>query len=875
MKKHELLAPAGGKAQLIAAINAGADAVYLGGQNFNARANAHNFNTDEIKWALDFSHARGVKIYVTMNTLLSDAGLLSAFKYANFLYEEGADALIVQDLGLAAQVKKFLPEIEIHLSTQGTIYNAEGVKAAKELGFKRIVLARETTLDEIRELSAVTDVNGGVEGGNNGVESGNNGVESVNGGIEIEAFVHGALCICYSGQCQMSRHIGGRSGNKGSCAQPCRLPYVSQYASQFTGKYADKYSLSPKDLCTVEFLGELCDAGVLSFKIEGRMKSPEYVAIVTSIYRKYLDMAIGGKTYRVSQEDKYALNQIFNRGGFTSGYYHGVQSHKKFMSADFPKHQGVYVGQVHDRREGSVFVDVDALPDMSINLGDGIEIRSKELAGNIVTYHKKLKNGLLRIGDIKGKIQPGDKVYKITDKSLMKEARVFFEHQKDLRKSYINMTFKASLGEYPVLEVFENSPAYVEDRLNANDFAGDHLQKDGSAFDHLHKDWSAFDLLQKDGADLKVRIVGEVKAERAEKTPTTKETIVKQLSKTGGTPFAIAGSFGTCGINYNNEIADIKDEIVGIKIEIEDGILIPTTELNKMRRHALDALELMKIKRAKRTPVGELAKHTPKPEAEVINTPEAISTPEAINTPTAHETANKAPQVSLFFYRGSDVTPEFIKQKIAELEGKRIRCDDIKIFVPLHYYMEHMKTDVGATGIIEANGIIENEKNKILIANHLCKYKIIPYISNISKGKLDDYIRKNFNRIVERCKDSGISIGNLGWIREFSAKGIFVYGDYGLNVTNDFAHEAILQLGVKTLASKSMEVSEGNFGKLPLMISEFIFEQDYLIDRKGVRYSIIKNEFGDKSIILSEEVPLNFGELKKLQETGASIRIYY
>ena len=910
MKKHELLAPAGGKPQLIAAINAGADAVYLGGENFNARVNANNFNKDEVKWALDFAHVRGVKIYITMNTLLSDAEFSGAFEYAKFLYEEGADALIVQDLGLAKQVKKHLPEIELHLSTQGTIYNAEGVKAAKELGFKRIVLARETTLDEICELSSLTyvgDVVTGVRDGAGGETEG--GIEN---NIEIETFVHGALCICYSGQCQMSRHIGGRSGNKGSCAQPCRLPYSSQYTSQYENQLSKNhkdnsqynsnqnhksnlksdllanhksnlksdlmtnhksnlksdlmtnhknltpYALSPKDLCTVEFLGELCDAGVLSFKIEGRMKSPEYVAIVTSIYRKYLDLAICGKSYTVTKEDRYALNQIFNRGGFTSGYYHGVQNHKKFMSVDMPKHQGVYVGQVHERREGSVFVDVEVLPGMTVNLGDGIEIRSKELTGNVVTYRESLNNSLLRIGDIKGKIEAGDNVYKITDKSLMKEAEVFFANDKDLRKSYINMKFKAKLGEYPELEVFESEITCFESEVACDE------------------NESTQNYFGKCVYEQKVRVIGKTKVQKAEKTPTTKEMIIKQLSKTGGTPFAIAGGTGTGNENnFDAENEGCKDKINGINIEIDDGISIPIAELNKLRRDALAALELAKIKSTKRAPVNICEANNISANCDFVRIDETkqqagdiVATAPSANCDVVKksETKNHG-NISLFFHKGSDATPKYINQKIKELKNNGVSTEDVKIFVPLYDFVENIKNnEAGTFDVVKKieNHNAENTGNKI-----------IPYILNVSKGKLDDYIRANFDRIVDKCKESGILIGNLGWIREFSARGIFVYGDYGLNVTNHSAQEALSQLGMGELASTSIEIHEGSFGKIPLMISEFIFEQDYLIDRKGARYSIIKNEFQDKSIILSEEIPLDYDKIKKLQNNGEGIRIYH
>ena len=258
----ELLSPVGGRAQLEAAINNGADAVYMGGSLFNARINAENFTEETLAEAIDYAHESGVKVYITFNTLIKDSELARAFQYACRLYEMGADALILQDMGLVRLVHKYLPDFPIHLSTQGTVYNVQALDLVKQLGFSRVVPARELSLEEIRKFA----------GRCHELE------------MDTEVFVHGALCMCYSGQCQMSRAFGGggRSGNRGLCAQPCRLLYTDD-------KGRKGYFLSPKDLCTLELMPQLIDAGVDSFKIEGRLKSAEYVAVTTSVYRKYLD----------------------------------------------------------------------------------------------------------------------------------------------------------------------------------------------------------------------------------------------------------------------------------------------------------------------------------------------------------------------------------------------------------------------------------------------------------------------------------------------------------------------------------------------------------------------------------------------------------
>ncbi|MBQ1471051.1 MAG: U32 family peptidase, partial [Eubacterium sp.] len=321
-KRIELLAPAGGIQQLIAAVENGADAVYLGGRMFNARMKASNFDDDAMQQAIDYAHLHGVDVHVTLNTLLRDDELPEALEYASFLYQAGVDALIVQDLGLAHLLSQFMPELPLHFSTQGTTYDLRGVEAASRLGFSRVVLARELSMEEIRPICAGTET-------------------------EIEVFVHGALCVCYSGQCQLSRFFGGRSGNRGVCAQPCRLPYETKTkAGQLVN--TARYPLSPRDQCLIEHLGELIEAGVTSLKIEGRMKSPEYVGTVVAIYRKYLDEYYRHGTYRVGHEDRMALAQIFNRGGFTDGYLQGEDG-MALMSGDIPKHQGILIGKVTGR----------------------------------------------------------------------------------------------------------------------------------------------------------------------------------------------------------------------------------------------------------------------------------------------------------------------------------------------------------------------------------------------------------------------------------------------------------------------------------------------------------------------------------------------
>ena len=299
-KRAELLAPAGSFASLKAAVAAGADAVYMGGARFGARAYAQNADQDEMIAAIEYAHLHGCRLYMTVNTLFKENELGELYEYLLPYYKAGLDGVIVQDLGALSFIREHFPGIELHASTQMTITSVYGAKELKRLGCCRVVPAREVSLEEIRRIYDET-------------------------GMDIETFVHGALCYCYSGQCLMSSLIGGRSGNRGRCAQPCRLPYrvYEQEKGTAVNKEDQKCVLSMKDLCTLDILPQILEAGVFSLKIEGRMKSPRYTAGVVRIYRKYLNryLEYGSEGYYVEPEDKKELLDLFDRGGFTSGYY--------------------------------------------------------------------------------------------------------------------------------------------------------------------------------------------------------------------------------------------------------------------------------------------------------------------------------------------------------------------------------------------------------------------------------------------------------------------------------------------------------------------------------------------------------------------------
>lgn len=359
-KNVELLAPAGNMECLHAAVKAGADAVYLGAGHFNARRGADNFSLENLAEACDYAHLRGVKIYLTLNTVVLPSELPDALELARQAYRCGVDAFIVQDIGISIELSRIMPDVEVHVSTQMNIHDEDGLRAAAALGATRVTLARELSLAEIARLHELAEELG----------------------VELESFAHGALCVCYSGQCFMSSLVGGRSANRGHCAQACRLPYeLHNRALRKTLDAPGEHLLSPKDLCTANLIPELLHAGVASLKIEGRMKSPEYVQAVVGVYRAVIDrveaaidrdgidsvVASDAPELRASEEEMNVLSEAFSRG-FTTAYLKGKRGNE-IMSYGRPNNRGVFFGRVAKVREGLVFID----PETELHVGDLIE----------------------------------------------------------------------------------------------------------------------------------------------------------------------------------------------------------------------------------------------------------------------------------------------------------------------------------------------------------------------------------------------------------------------------------------------------------------------------------------------------------------------
>lgn len=415
MKKAELLAPVGKMENAIAAIENGADALFVGGKGFNARQAADNFTEDELEEIVKYATLRGVRVYVTVNILIKPQETESLYKYLKYLEEIGVHAIIIQDLGIAHMVKKYFPNLRLHASTQMSAHSIEDVMFLQSLGFKRVVLAREMQLKEIKEITEKCDV-------------------------EIETFVHGALCYSYSGQCLMSSLIGGRSGNRGRCAQTCRMRYKLKEDGKVLSK--DSYLLSLKDICSIEFIPELLEAGIHSFKIEGRMKSPEYVSSVVGTYRKYVDCAEAGEPYHVEDEDLDVLKGIFNRGGFSKGYYYEKGS-RQMLTPVSPRHIGIKVGEVTRFIAKTGLATIKLTKDLKP--GDGLEIIrvGKESVGTGIT--KACEAGTSITCNFDKYVEVGSEVYLTKNHNLLKQMRQTY--LKPVRKLPIQMKITGVLNE--------------------------------------------------------------------------------------------------------------------------------------------------------------------------------------------------------------------------------------------------------------------------------------------------------------------------------------------------------------------------------------------------------------------------------------------
>lgn len=504
----ELLAPAGNWECAKAAVENGADAIYFGLDKFNARMRSQNFTLADLPELMAFLHLRGVKGYVTLNTLIFPLELTEAQQYLKTIIAAGVDAVIVQDIGICRLIRHLSPDFPIHASTQMTITSAVGVQFAKSLGCQLVVLARECSIKEINKIQQQ--------------------IAEKNIILPLEVFVHGALCVAYSGQCLTSEALGGRSANRGECAQACRMPYDLIVDGKMIDLGDKKYLLSPQDLSGLQVLPQLVKSGVTSLKIEGRLKTPEYVANVTQVYRQALDNLVNSLANKISQDDQYNLEMAFSRGLYT-GWFNGINN-QELVHARFGKKRGVYLGEVTKIYQEQVTIKISA----PVKPGDGVVFdcghpEMLEEGGRIYTVLAKGKEVVLTFG--KGnlnfkKIHVGDQVWKTSDPEL----------DKKLRQSYS--------GENPQFTRPINIEIYgeVDDQLIA--IAHDEL---GNI----------------------VKVTSEILLVTAHTKPLTTAKLTEQFSRLGNTPF---------------HLQTLENHVIG-------NIMLPVSELNKMRREIVTKLE--------------------------------------------------------------------------------------------------------------------------------------------------------------------------------------------------------------------------------------------------------------------------------------------
>ena len=528
MNEIELLAPVGSFDALKAAVQNGANAVYLGGKDFSARASANNFDREELIEAVKYAHIRDVRVFVTTNTLIKQDEIEDFVEYAKFLYDIDVDALIMQDIGVAMLIHDLLPDFELHASTQMVAHSLEDVQYLESIGFKRVVLARELTVDEIKYICDNTNV-------------------------DIEIFVHGALCVCYSGGCLMSSMIGNRSGNRGRCAQPCRQKYTMIDISTGEEIHSNgEYLLSTKDLNTIEDVDKIIETGVLSLKIEGRMKKPEYVATVINSYRNAIDEYQATKKVNISTETMEDLYTIFNRK-FTKGLILGEVG-EDVMNSNVPNNQGLYVGKVVDYNKKAKRLKIKL--EGTLKKGDGINlgggtigriIKGKEIAQ--IGY----KGETIEL-DFIGEARKNQPVFKTSDTNLIDKAQKTYTQDKEFAKSLIDAEITIKLGEYPELKLIDK---------NNNS----------------------------------VTVKGDKLVEKALKVALGEEKIETQIKKLGNTPY----------------------ELEDLKINLDEGVSMPISLINQMRREAIELLDEARIPVKGRAYKDSKIKYSPKKYAKDTN----------------------------------------------------------------------------------------------------------------------------------------------------------------------------------------------------------------------------------------------------------------
>ena len=755
----ELLSPIGDFDCLKAAVQNGADSVYFGGSLFNARYNAHNFDADELKQAIQYAKLRNVKVDFTLNTLIKNNEFADAVELANYVYSLGVDAIIVQDLGLARYLIKNFPDLPIHASTQMTIHNLHGVKELEELGFKRAVLSRELSLDEIQYICKNTN-------------------------IEIETFIHGALCISYSGQCLFSSSIGARSGNRGKCAQPCRLPYklfsTNNQKQKLNQNKSDTnnsincnnndndnnsnncnnnsnynnhnncnnnsndicldsgYLLSPRDLCGLNYIPQLINAGVSCLKIEGRMKSPEYVATVTKIYRKYIDLAYSQKDYIIDQNDIDELMQVFNRGGFSSANFESTPN-RNYVFKEKPNNIGIYIGNVSklNKEKGLVRLTLKN----NVQIGDKISFEKEEhkyTISELMCNNNNLREAntgdTVVIGRMKGNLHLGDKVYKLTDAVKSKKIDEFI--QKENKKIPLSAHIIVKKGVPLSLEVTSCD------------------KENGNYFSMSAK--SVIDILPIDAIT----------------NPISEDRIKEQLCKTTNSQF----------------------EFKYIKVDLDDNTYVPKISyINQLRRECLEKLEEQAIQRFSRdkknielssinSSINNIAQNNSNKSIIIQNNlckNNIIQNNSDISVTGSNITNNENSKICLLL---NELDLDYDYSKISNVDN---------IYVPLKYFKNKQYWEIIKT---------LSRNNNLYI-----------YLPTVLKDNFRNFYFNDIDAIIKKYKIKGLICSNLSCINYFSnLKGkLDLVANYTFNVFNNYTINELAEIGIKRVVL-SPELDESN-----------------------------------------------------------------
>ena len=644
MSKPELLSPAGNWDCARAAVANGADAIFFGMPRFNARLRADNFTEEDLPALMKFLHEHGVKGYTAFNTLIFTSELADAAAQLKMLEDAGVDAVIVQDLGLARMVKELTPNLRLHASTQMTITSPEGLEFAKKLHIDQAVLARELSL---RELERFKD-----------------------SAVPLETFVHGALCVAYSGQCLTSESLGKRSANRGECAQACRMPYDMIVDGEQVDLGDKRYLLSPQDLAAVNEIPKLIELGVKSFKIEGRLKTPEYVAAVTKVYRKAIDDALASQVKPASADDLYSMEMTFSRG-FYSGWMHGV-NHQQLVGALYGKKRGPYVGSV------THIIDRDtlALDDLRVAMkpGDGVVFENlrdtnDEQGGAVYELHEttlSFQHGRLRMEDI----PVGTRVFKTSDPALNRALRATYENEIPLRKlQRLDLRVSGKAGESLRVE------------------CGNTIVK------------SAMPM------------------QAAQKRPLSIEQFRDQFGRLGGTAFELGEVF----------------------FEVEGKVMVPLSELNRMRRDLVSAVGVQ----------ASACGPTLRPQSTLSHLMTQVREP---GTTQRAEACTPAATASLrVLCRTVDHIDAALDLGVARLY---LDFEDIRRYADAVLYARQ-----------------RNRTTEIYLAT--------PRIQKSGEA--------GFFKLIERASPDGVLIRNLGALAFFEGSSLKVTGDFSLNVANPLA----------------------------------------------------------------------------------------